>query len=66
MEIYQVFPKAGGPTHVVIAKSANDAINATVNHLNQLQTGHLYKASEFSLIYISDYMLPEPLVIDQE
>nr|WP_278764677.1 hypothetical protein [Limosilactobacillus mucosae] len=64
MKIYQVFPKAGGPSHVVIAKSATEAINATVKHLNQFQTGNLYKASDFSLIDISDYMLPDPVVID--
>ena len=64
MKIYQVFPKVGGPSHVVIAKSATEAINATVNYLNQFQTGNLYKASDFSLIDISDYMLPNPVVID--
>ena len=64
MKIYQVFPKVGGPGHVVIAKSATEAINATVNYLNQFQTGDLYKASDFSLVDISDYMLPDPVVLD--
>lgn len=64
MKIYQVFPKAGGRSHVVIAKSATEAINATVKHLNQFQTAHLFKASDFSLIEISDYMLSEPVVLD--
>lgn len=64
MKIYQVFPKVGGPSHVVIAESATEAINALVKHLNQFQTGHLYKASDFSLIGISDYMLSDPVVID--
>lgn len=64
MKIYQVFPKVGGPSHVVIAKSATEAINALVKHLNQFQTWRLYKASDFSLIEISDYMLSEPVVID--
>lgn len=35
MKIYEVIPKFSGPSHVVIAKSANEAINATVNHFNQ-------------------------------
>ena len=64
MKIYQVFPKVGGPSHVVIAKSATEAINATVNYLNQFQTGNLFKASDFSLVEITDYVLSKPVVID--
>lgn len=47
MKIYQVFPKAGGSSHVVIAKSATEAINATVRHLNQFRTFHLFEPDDF-------------------
>lgn len=64
MKIYQVFPKAGGPSHVVIAKSAIEAINALVKHLNQFQTWHLYKASDFCASDIGADKFSEPTVID--
>lgn len=64
MKIYEVMSINKEENHVVIAKSANEAINATVKHLNQFRTVNLYKASDFYLIDISDYMLPEPMVID--
>lgn len=64
MRIYEVMSINKEEDHVVIAKSATEAINAMVKHLNQFQTGNLYKASDFYLIDISDYMLPEPMVID--
>lgn len=64
MKIYEVIPNFGGPSHVVIARNEEEAIEATVKNLNQFQTGNLYKASDFSLIDISDYMLPDPVVID--
>ena len=64
MKIYEVIPNFGGPRHVVIARNEEEAIEATVKNLNQFQTGNLYKASDFSLIDISDYMLPDPVVID--
>lgn len=64
MNIYQVFPKVGGPSHIVIAKSPTQAINATVNHLSQLQTDHLYMPYEFSLIDITDHVFLKPVVFD--
>lgn len=64
MKIYQVFQKAGGRSHVVIAKSATEAINATVKHLNQFQTAHLFKASEFCASDIGTDKFSEPTIID--
>lgn len=64
MKIYQVFPKVGGPSHVVIAKSATEAINALVKHLNQFQTAHLFKTSEFCVSAIDADKFSEPMIID--
>lgn len=47
MKIYEVIPKLHGQSHVVIARNEEEAIEATVKNLNQFQTAHLFKTSEF-------------------
>ena len=64
MKVYEVVPEFSGPSHVVIAKNATEAIEATVNHLNQTQTGHLYKESDFCASDISADKFSEPTVIN--
>ena len=64
MKVYEVVPEFSESTHVVIAKNENEAIEATVNHLNQTQTWHLYKASDFCASDISADKFSEPTVIN--
>lgn len=64
MKIYEVIPNFGGRSHVVIAKSATEAINATVKNLNQFQTAHLFKTSEFCASDIDADKFSEPTIID--
>ena len=63
MKIYEVIPNFGGPSHVVIAQSATEAINALVKHLNQFQTAHLFKTSEFCASDIDADKFSEPTII---
>ena len=63
MKIYEVIAQRG-PSHVVIAKNATEAINATVEHLNQFQTAHLFKASDFRVSDIDADKFSEPIIID--
>lgn len=66
MKIYEVIPKFGGPRHVVIARNEEEAIEATVKHLNQFQTFHLFETSDFRVSAIDADKLSEPTIIDQE
>lgn len=63
MKIYEVIAQ-GGPRHVVIARNEEEAIEATVKHLNQFQTAHLFKTSDFSASAIGADKFSEPTVID--
>lgn len=66
MKIYVVvseFPEFGEPGHVVIAKNASEAVEMTVNYLNQSQTGHLYKTSDFSFSDINVDKFSDPTII---
>lgn len=64
MKVYEVVPKFSGPSHAVIAKSESEAIEAVVNNLNQFQTWHLYKTSDFCASDISADKFSEPTVIN--
>lgn len=64
MKIYEVIPNFGGPSHVVIARNEEEAIEATVKHLNQFQTFHLFKTSDFRVSAIDADKLSEPTIID--
>lgn len=62
-EVIEVIPKLSGQSHVVIAKNTSDAIEMTVNYLNQFQTHHLYKASDFCASAIDVDKFSEPTII---
>lgn len=47
MRIYEVIPKFQGSSHVVIAKDANEAVEMTVEYLNQCNTVPKVEASDF-------------------
>ena len=64
MKIYEVIPKFSGRSHVVIARNEEEAIEATVKHLNEFQTFHLFKTSEFCASDIGADKFSEPTVID--
>ena len=64
MRIYGVVLKVGGPTHVVIAKNASEAVELMVKYLNQFQTGHSYEASDFCVSSIDADKFSEPMVIN--
>ena len=63
MGIYEVIPKVGGSSHVVIAKNEEEAIEATVENLNQFQTAHLFKTSDFCASDIDADKFSEPTII---
>lgn len=63
MKIYEVIPNFGGPSHVVIARNEEEAIEATVENLNQFQTAHLFKTSEFCASAIDADKFSEPTII---
>lgn len=62
-EVIEVIPKLSGQSHVVIAKNTSDAIEMTVNYLNQFQTHHLYKTSDFCASAIDVDKFSEPTII---
>ena len=64
MRIYEVMSINKEEDHVVIAKSATEAINAMVKHLNQFQTAHLFKTSDFCVNAIDTDKFSDPVVID--
>lgn len=64
MKIYEVMSINKEENHVVVAKSESEAINAMVKHLNQFQTGNLYKASDFCASDIGADKFSEPTIID--
>lgn len=64
MKIYEVIPKFSGPSHIAVAKNATEAIEATVKCLNQFQTWHLYKTSDFYVIAIDGDKFSESTMID--
>lgn len=64
MGIYEVIPNFGGPSHVVIARNEEEAIEATVENLNQFQTAHLFKTSDFCAGAIDADKFSEPTIID--
>lgn len=47
MRIYEVIPKFQRSSHVVIAKDANEAVEMTVEYLNQCNTVPKVEASDF-------------------
>lgn len=63
MKIYEVIPNFGGPSHVVIARNEEEAIEATVKNLNEFQTAHLFKTSEFCTSAIDADKFSEPTII---
>lgn len=63
MRIYEVMSINKEEDHVVIAKSATEAINAMVKHLNQFQTHDLYKTSDFCASAIGADKFSEPTII---
>lgn len=63
MKIYEVIPNFGGPSHVVIARNEEEAIEATVENLNQFQTADLFKTSEFCASDIDADKFSEPTII---
>ena len=72
MKIYEVIAQGGprnvviaqgGPRHVVIARNEEEALEATVKHLNQFQTAHLFKTSDFSASAIDLESVQQPIVI---
>ncbi|UNL61548.1 hypothetical protein [Limosilactobacillus mucosae] len=64
MKIYEVIPNfLGGSSHVMIAKNKSDAIEMTVNYLNQFQTHDLYKTSDFCASAIDADKFSEPTII---
>lgn len=64
MKIYEVIPNFGGPSHVVIARNEEEAIEATVKNLNEFQTAHLFKTSEFCASDIDADKFSEPTIIN--
>lgn len=64
MKIYGVVPKFSGPSHIVIAPNASEAVEITVKYLNQFQTSRLFKTSEFRVSAIDADKFSEPTVID--
>lgn len=64
MKIYEVIPNFGGPSHVVIARNEEEAIEATVKNLNEFQTAHLFKTSEFCASDIDADKFSEPMIIN--
>ena len=47
MRIYEVIPKFQGSSHVVIARNASEAVEMTVEYLNQCNTVPKVEASDF-------------------
>ncbi len=64
MKIYEVIPKFSGRSHVVIARNEEEAIEATVDYLNEFQTSHLFKTSDFSASAIDADKFSEPTIIN--
>lgn len=63
MKIYDVMPIYKGEDHVVIAKSESEAIKTVVDYLNQFQTFHLFKTSDFCASDIDADKFSEPTII---
>lgn len=65
MKIYVVVPvpRFGESGHVVIAKNASEAVETTANSLNEFQTHHLYKTSDFSVSTINVDKFSDPTII---
>lgn len=64
MKIYEVFTKVlYGPSHVVVANNESEAIEMTINYLNQFPTHHVYKPSDFYACVIDVDKLSEPTII---
>lgn len=64
MRIYEVIPIFKGESHVVVAKSENEAIKTVVDYLNQFQTFHLFGPDEFCASDIVADKFSEPTIID--
>lgn len=73
MKIYEVIAQGGprnvvivqgGPRHVVIARNEEEAIEATVKHLNEFKTAHLFKTSDFCVNAIDTDKFSEPTIIN--
>ena len=53
MKIYEVFTEVlYGPSHVVVANNESEAIEMTINYLNQSPTHHEYKPSDFYAVLL--------------
>lgn len=72
MKIYEVIAQRGprnvviaqgGPRHVVIARNEEEAIEATVDYLNEFQTSHLFKPDDFCASDIDADKFSEPTII---
>lgn len=63
MKLYEVIPNFRGPSHVVIAKNASEAIEIKVKYLNQFQTSHLFEASDFYVSATDVDKFSEPTII---
>lgn len=64
MGIYEVIPIFQGESHVVVAKSENEAIKTVVDYLNQFQTFHLFELDDFCAGVIDADKFSEPTIID--
>lgn len=64
MKIYEVISKISGRSHVVIARNEEEAIEATVDYLNEFQTAHFFETSEFCASDIGADKFSEPTIID--
>lgn len=64
MKIYEVFTEVlHGPSHVVVANNESEAIEMTINYLNQSPTHHVYNPSDFYANVIDADNLLEPTII---
>lgn len=64
MKIYEVIPKFKGTSHVVVARNANEAIEITVEYLNQCNTVPKVEASDFyvSATDVDKFLVPTIIV----
>lgn len=66
MKIYEVFTEVlYGPSHVVVANNESEAIEMTINYLNQSPTHPVYKPSDFYAGVIDVDKLSEPTLLYQ-
>lgn len=60
MKIYEVIPKFQGSSHVVIARNGSEAVEMTVDYLNQCNTVPKVEASDFyvSATDVDKFLVP--------